>query len=290
MDFVSRLIQEGYSEEDIGEVLESLYILDKSGYGNVLMEDADYIDEGLKSWLLRNLAKLRKVNPKQAKKLEDVAKRGDDAADAASKVAKGSADDIAKATRKVDATAPPSASSRRPPNTNAETARRRQSARDRLKADKNKTPEVKPKTKPGIGGKLKAGALVAGGALAYNALTGGDPNASDSTSTTTTSTNQTPTEPKEQKPKEEKGPVSGNKFWWTKKMPSTLGYQQNPSVSSYRNIRSHNELEGNFINEAHATVINYLISNGHADTIEEANYIMNQMEFDHIEEIVNENI
>jgi len=32
--------------------------------------------------------------------------------------------------------------------------------------------------------------------------------------------------------------------------------------------------------------MDYLLSEGHADTIQEAEYVMNQMEFDHICEIV----
>jgi len=62
--------------------------------------------------------------------------------------------------------------------------------------------------------------------------------------------------------------------------PKTLGYQQGPSnVSSYRNVRGGK-------NEAYEIVLNHLIEGGHADTIEEANYIMMQMEFEHFIDIV----
>ena len=156
MDFVSRLIQEGYSEEDIGEILESLYILDKSGYGNVLMEEQEYIVE-IRKWLSKQIARLRKAGRNtQADKLDDIAKRGGNVAD-----------DV------VDATKPPTrAQANRPtnqPGSNTETARRRQIAKDRLTKDKVKPKPTKPQPKSGLANKVKTGALVAGGALAYNA-------------------------------------------------------------------------------------------------------------------------
>ena len=273
MDFVSRLIQEGYSEEDIGEILESLYILDKSGYGNVLMEEQEYIVE-IKKWLSKQIARLRRAGKKvQADKLDDVAQRGGNVAD-----------DVADATKPP--TKPQTNRPTNQPGSNTETARRRQIAKDKLTKNKVKPKPTKPQPTSGLANKVKTGALVAGGALAYNALTGGDPNADSNNTNTDNKTNTN----NDNKPPAPEAPKSTGKFWWSKRMPTTLGYQRDPSVSSYRNIRSHNELEGNFINEAHETVVNYLISNGHADTIEEANYVMNQMDFDYIEEIVNENV
>ena len=116
MDFVARLINEGYCEEDIGDILESLYLIEKNGGGSVIMEEQEYIVE-VRGFLARQLAKLRGLPQtpaiqKQIKRLERLIKGGKDKVDDVAK--KG--DDVAgtivkKADDVIDASKPPTASS-----------------------------------------------------------------------------------------------------------------------------------------------------------------------------------
>ena len=289
MDFVARLINEGYCEEDIGDILESLYLIEKNGGGSVIMEEQEYIVE-VRGFLARQLAKLRGLPQtpaiqKQIKRLErlikggkdkvdDVAKKGDDVA---GKIVK-QADDV------IDASKPPTASS--PTRTRPSGAPVRQAGQTPTgkPAPKPKSkPDVAPvKPKPKPSNKLPGWAATAGltglGALGYNALTGGGKDSdsdSDSNSDSSTSTSTTTTETK---PKDTTAGLPQAPFWWEKTKPKTLGYMAGPSLSSYRNVRRKNE--------AYEIVLNHLIEGGHADTIEEANYIMMQMEFEHFIDIV----
>ena len=305
MDFVAQLIQEGCTEEEIGVILETLYQIDIGG-------ESEYLNEAVlitESRYARLLAKLRAMPQtpaikKQIKRIQDLMRGSKDKADDVTGAIVKKSDDINPAK-------PPTGSSRRPSTsqTAQDTAKKRQSAKDQLQKRKEAgttptpTPTPDAKRPPGKWKRRATTAAALGaGAATYLALTGknggGDSDGGDSGSpgsTTPGSTTPGGTTPGGTTPGSE---TSGNgstskskgKFWWSTLKPKRLGYQMEPSRSSYRNIRSHNELEGNFINEAHETVVNYLISNGHADTIEEANYVMNQMEFDHIQEIVNENI
>jgi hypothetical protein len=292
MDFVSRLINEGYSEEDIGDILESLYLIEKNGGGSVIMEEQEYIVE-VRGFLARQLAKLRGLPQtpaiqKQIKRLERLVKGGKDKVDDVAK--KG--DDVAgtivkKADDVVDATKPPTASS--PTRTRPSGAPVRQAGQTptgkpapKPKSKPDVTP-VKPKSKSKPSNKLPGWAKTAGlaglGALGYNVLTGdGKDSDSDSDSSTSTSTT-TPTTPTETKPKDPTAGLPQAPFWWSKQKPKTLGYQMQPSLRSYRNVREDR-------NEAYEIVLEYLIDGGHADTIEEANYIMMQMEFEHFIDIV----
>lgn len=298
MDFVARLINEGYCEEDIGDILESLYLIEKNGGGSVLMEEQEYIVE-VRGFLGRQLAKLRGLPQtpaikKQIQRLERLIKGGKDKVDdVASK-----ADDVAgplvkKADDVIDATRPPTASS--PTRTRPSGAPVRQAGQTPTgkPAPKPKgkgkgkdvtppVPPVKGKGKPLSKGNLTKLGLLGAGALAYNALNDGGKNdsESDSSTSTSTSTPDTPTTP--EKPKDPTAGLPPAPFWWSKQKPKTLGYQMQPSVRSYRNVREDR-------NEAYEIVLEYLIDNGHADTIEEANYVMMQMEFDHFVEIVESN-
>ena len=62
--------------------------------------------------------------------------------------------------------------------------------------------------------------------------------------------------------------------WWRVHGPGTK-YRDDVSLRTYRNIRAHYEV-----------VADYLISEGHADTLEEAEYVMSQLSEEHINEIV----
>ena len=294
MDFVARLINEGYCEEDIGDILESLYLIEKNGGGSVIMEEQEYIVE-VGGFLARQLAKLRGLPQtpairKQIKRLERLIKGGKDKVDDVAK--KG--DDVAgkvvkKADDAVDATKPPTASS--PTRTRPSGAPVRQAGQTptgkpapKPKSKPDVTP-VKPTPKPKSSNKLPGWAATAGlaglGALGYNTLTGGGKDSgSDSDSDSSTSTSSTSTTPTETKPKDPTAGLPKAPFWWSSLKPKTLGYQQGPSnISSYRNVRGSK-------NEAYEIVLEYLIDGGHANTIEEANYIMMQMEFEHFIDIV----
>jgi len=289
MDFVARLINEGYGEEDIGDILESLYLIEKNGGGSVLMEEQEYIVE-VRGFLARQLAKLRGLPQtpaikKQIQRLERLIKGGKDKVDdVASK-----ADDVAgplvkKADDVIDATRPPTSSSRRPTNQPAggrragETPSGRPAPRPTGKGKgKDVTPATPPVKRPSnkLPGWVAPVGLAALGGLAYNALNDGGKKDSDSNASTSTSTS---TETKDQKPKDTTAGLPQAPFWWQKTKPKDLGYMAGPSLSSYRNVRRRNE--------AYEIVLNHLIDGGHAETIEEANYIMMQMEFDHFIEIV----
>ena len=293
MDFVARLINEGYGEEDIGDILESLYLIEKNGGGSVLMEEQEYIVE-VRGFLGRQLAKLRGLPQtpaikKQIQRLERLIKGGKDKVDdVASK-----ADDVAgplvkKADDVIDATRPPTASSptrTRPSGTPVrqagQTPSGRPAPRPTGKGRNNRpqataTPPVKrPSNK--LPGWVAPVGLAALGGLAYNALNDGGKKDSDSNASTSTSTS-TSTETKDQKPKDTTAGLPQAPFWWEKTKPKTLGYMADPSLSSSRNVRRKNE--------AYEIVLNHLIDGGHAETIEEANYVMMQMEFDHFIEIV----
>ena len=293
MDFVARLINEGYGEEDIGDILESLYLIEKNGGGSVLMEEQEYIVE-VKGFLARQLAKLRGLPQtpairKQIKRLERLVKGGKDKVDDVAK----KADDVPGAVVKkaddvVDATKPPTASSptrTRPSGAPVRQAGQTPSGKPAPKPKpKGKGKDVTPATPPVKGKALSKGnltklGLLGAGALTYNALNDGGKNNSESDSSTPTSTpTSTSTDTKDQKPKDPTADLPKAPFWWEKTKPKTLGYMADPSLSSYRNVRRKNE--------AYEIVLNHLIDGGHAETIEEANYIMEQMEFDHFVDII----
>lgn len=62
--------------------------------------------------------------------------------------------------------------------------------------------------------------------------------------------------------------------WWRVHGPGTK-YRDDVSLRTYRNIRAHYEV-----------VADYLISEGHADTLEEAEYVMSQLSEEHINKII----
>lgn len=313
MDFVAQLIQEGNTEQEIGDILECLYQVEKNGDSQYLSEELLLIESPA---LRKTLEKLRKIPQtpwvkKQIARIEKLLKSGKDKVDDVSK----KVDDGGAIVKKADdaitvsPTEPPKVKTTPAPKVKAtpapapkvkattptgkvDTAARRQSAKDRLKA--KKTPPVtplplKPKGK-GLPKWVKPVGLAGLGALGYSALTGDDMNIfgpkgtdtaagtsvdSGSNGTAGTSSGSGTQGPKSTTKKDR---IPKAPFWWSKLKPKTLGYQMEPSTSSYRNVRRRNE--------AYEIVLNHLIDGGHAETIEEANYIMMQMEFDHFVEIV----
>lgn len=291
MDFVSRLIQEGYSEEEIGDILESIYLIEKNGGENFLAEEAEYIVE-VRGFIARQLAKLRGLpqTPAIRRQIERLKKMGSKGDDVAQKADDAGGAIVKKADDVVDATKPPGFAETRPgsstykPSSNKSKPTNKKG--DTPTPPATPTPKPKPKPKGGLKSNLGKAALLGAGAATYLALTkdgkqaplnsdenvatsdntpgSGDPGAADDQKNKDTSTAA-------------KHGIPKAPFWWSSTKPKSLGYMANPGLASYRNVRR---------NEAYEIVMDYLLSEGHADTIQEAEYVMNQMEFDHICEIV----
>lgn len=266
MDFVSRLINEGYCEEDIGDILESLYLIEKNGGGNVLMEEQEYIVE-VRGFLIRQLAKLKglKQTPavqKQIKRLEGLIKGGGKKADDAGALVK---------TDKFNQTKPGSTTYKPGAKPDAK------SGAKPTKPDAKAT-KPKPKDKPKIPGWVKSTAALGTGLAIGTQLpqaTSTDTESSSSSTPSTTEPGSTPsttTNGGNGKPTREYG-------WWKKKLPKMPGYSAEPGLSAYRNVRTN-------INSAYEIVVDYILTEGHADTIEEAEYVFSQMEFEHIIDII----
>jgi len=135
----------------------------------------------------------------------------------------------------------------------------------------------------------KIGAAVVTGGLAAGLLTPPPPgdvasSTSDSEAPSdtpgTSGTPGTPGEPnKDEKDKDKDKPTPGinrpGRYWWQtyERRPNL---DQSVALRDYRNIIVHVEM-----------VADYLISEGHADTFEEAEYIMNQLDEDYINHILN---
>ena len=264
MDFVNHLIQEGYTEEEIGDILECMYIANNidslqlteeiilEGKGKAIVDAIKALKNMPKNpWVARQIAKLQKLLKGSKSTADDALK---------------SADDAFTSTRQGSKTYRPGS---KPSST------------------------AKP-SKPGKPGKTGTGAAVATGAgaglmskipnivkgtasIATGALIGSQLPKSDDATSGNTTTPETEKEPKPEKEKEPTKPKFTMDYGWWKKLEPRRGYAANPGLGAYRNVRA---------NEAYEIVINYLISEGHAESIEEANYVMNQMEFEHIVDIV----
>jgi len=266
MDFVATLIQEGYSESEIGEILETIYILDDAELDN-LNEGFIYENRLGVEAIKRSLSALTKMpkNPwvtRQIAKLRKLLGGTKDKVDDAGKIVKDKADDAFTQTKPGSSTYKPGSkpSGSKPSGS---------------KPDAKPTPKPKG-NKPMIPGWVKNTAAAGAGVLIGTQLPQATSTDSDSSSTETTTTTTTPSttsDPnggKDKKPKRDYG-------WWKKTMPKMPGYSAEPGLSAYRNVRA---------NEAYQIVLDYLISEGHADTVKEAEYVMNQMDFDHICDIV----
>ena len=110
--------------------------------------------------------------------------------------------------------------------------------------------------------------------------------ASADTSSTDSSTDSSNTKGDEdKKPPVVKKPETGKTPWWLGPQGDQTKLGRRPrydvALQSYRNPSQ--SLRNGF-----EMVADYLISEGHADTVEEARYVINQMEVDDITEILNE--
>jgi len=291
MDFVSRLIQEGYTEEQIGDILESIYLIEKNGGENFLAEEAEYIVE-VRGFIARQLAKLRGLPQtpaiqKQIKRLQRLVKGGKDKVDdVAQKADDAGGAIVKKADDVVDATKPPGFAETRPGSSTYKPSSSK--SKPTTKKGDAPTPPVKPTPKPKPKGDLKSklgkAALLGAGAATYLSLTNDGTKAPKNSDENVAKPDSSPPgsgDPDDQKNKDTstaaKHGIPKAPFWWSSTKPKSLGYMANPGLASYRNVRR---------NEAYEIVMDYLLSEGHADTIQEAEYVMNQMEFDHICEIV----
>ena len=153
-------------------------------------------------------------------------------------------------------------------------------------------------TKPGLTkGKLATGAAITAGVGAAvlapkvkdivtggNGSTSGD-TASADTSSTDSSTDSTNKGDEDEKPPVVTKPETGKTPWWLGPQGDQTKLGRRPrydvALQSYRNPSQ--SLRNGF-----EMVADYLISEGHADTVEEARYVINQMEVDDITEILNE--
>jgi len=285
MDFVTRLIQEGYCEEDIADILESIYLIEKNGGGNVLMEEAEYIVE-VRGFLVKQLAKLRGLQKSPA--IQNQIKR-------LQKLLGKQGDDVAKTTKV--------SSGKITGDLTKDTAKASQKAASKVDDVAGAT---KPKSKIDWKSNAVKTGLVGAGALTYASLGNGEggsksepgsgadsssgagSDSSSSAGSDSSSSAGSDSSSSAETDKGKKDDESTKPFWHSTLKPKSLPYQVDPGLASYRNVRSHYELEGKVINESHGIILNYLISNGHADTVDEANYIMNQMELEHIVEILRE--
>lgn len=309
MDFVAQLVQEGCTEQEISDILECLYQVEKNGDSQYLSEELLLIENVA---LRKALEKLRRVPQtpwvkKQIARIEKFLKGGKDKVDDVSKTVDGSGTIVKKADDAitVSPTEPPKVRTTTPAPvpkvrtkgkvSRAEVDARRQSAKDRLRSRRSSSVNSSPLKGKGKGSSKLAKTIgLAGlGALGYSALTGDDLNIFQSKDSDTAagtsvdsgsagsagSSGSAGSRAQEPKSTTKRDRVPRAPFWWSKLKPKTLGYQMEPSTSSYRNVRESK-------NEAYEIVLEYLIDGGHADTIEEANYIMMQMEFEHFIDIV----
>lgn len=292
MDFVSRLIQEGYTEEEIGDILESIYLIEKNGGENFLAEEAEYIVE-IRGFIARQLAKLRGLpqTPAIRRQIERLKKMGSKGDDVAQKADDAGGAIVKKADDVVDATKPPGFAETRPGSSTYKPSSNK--SKPTTKKGDTPTPPVKPTPKPkpkgGLKSKLGKAALLGAGAATYLALTKDGKQAplnSDENVATPDSSSPGSGDPSTTDDQKNKDTSTAAKhgipkapFWWSSTKPKSLGYMANPGLASYRNVRRN-------INSAYEIVVDYILTEGHADTIQEAEYVMNQMEFDHICEIV----
>ena len=165
----------------------------------------------------------------------------------------------------------------------------------KLQPPKSKTP---PKTQPG--GILKstpakvagtglalAGAGLIGQGLLGDKLSGDGTDGSTTTADAGTNTNSTPPKPEEPKPPK---PQSSGTPWWIARNRDLIGrqptFRSDVAMRRFRNPSA----RANFTNimSEYEYLVDYLIAEGHADTVEEATYVLQQMGEEAAVEILNE--
>ena len=284
-------------DEDIDFILEDADILTEEVVDEMSDEDVNYYGEQLEIIAERfgglGAAALRRMPPSMLRRL----------AASNEKIAKlirklGLLDDGAKQTIKVK---PPT----RPSTIKPKPKTKPDSGSGSGSGTTKPTSPDKP-TRPGLGQTLKNNkgkiltttAIGAGlGAALFsdkvkdivtggNGSTSGD-TASADTSSTDSSTDSSNTKGNEDNkpPKPAKPKPDGKTPWWLGPQGDQTKLGRRPrydvALQSYRNPSQ--PLRNGF-----EMVADYLISEGHADTVEEARYVINQMEVDDITEILNE--
>lgn len=197
MDFVQSLINDGYNEEEIGDILECLYIVDSIDSEN--LNEEVLLEKNLKLAAIETTIKALKKMPMNSWIKKQLARL---------RLAR------ANTNRSIAANAakPPKGATPTP----------------------TPAPKPKPKSNKSAMSNLVKGALVTGGALTYSALNdGGAGTTGDSGSATTQQTtddktsNGTPSTT---------APQPKGKFWWDTLKPKQLPYQSNPGLRAYRNV------------------------------------------------------
>ena len=286
-------------DEDIDFILEDADILTEDVVDEMSDEDVNYYGEQLEIIAERfgglGAAALRRMPPSMLRRL----------AASNEKIAKlirklGLLDDGAKQTIKVKPSTRPSTIKPKP-KTKPDSG----SGSGTTKPTKPGKPD-KP-TKPGLGqtlknnkGKIVTGAAIGAGLLGLGLsdkvkdfVTGnnGDSSTSSDTASADTSSTDSSTDSsntkgdEDKKPPVVKKPETGKTPWWLGPQGNQTKLGRRPrydvALQSYRNPSQ--SLRNGF-----EMVADYLISEGHADTVEEARYVINQMEVDDITEILNE--
>lgn len=259
MDFVNHLIQEGYTEEEIGDILECMYIADNidslqlteetilEGKGTAIMNAIKALKNMPKNpWVTRQIAKLQKLL------------KGNKSAPSSTPSGGFTSTRPGSQSYKPGGSKPPSGTK---PSTPSKTGTGAAVATGTGAGLLSKIPNW-----------LKGTAAISTGVLIGSQLpkdeTPGDKDKESSTKETTT------------KPPEEKKPkFTMNYGWWKNIQPR--GYSRDPGISAYNNVRGNAK-------EHFEIVADYLINEGHADTIEEAKYVMKQLDDDYINSILEE--
>tara|TARA_A100001035_G_scaffold54174_1_gene39809 strand:+ start:155 stop:1150 length:996 start_codon:yes stop_codon:yes gene_type:complete len=286
-------------DEDIDFILEDADILTEDVVDEMSDEDVNYYGEQLEIIAERfgglGAAALRRMPPSMLRRL----------AASNEKIARlirklGLLDDGAKQTIKVKPSTRPSTIKPKPktkPDSGSGSGTTKQPSGSGTTKTKTTRPGLGQTLKNNKGKILTTTAIGAGlGAGLFsdkvkdfvtgnnNSSTSGD-TASADTSSTDSSTDSTDKGDEDKKPPTPPKPETGKTPWWLGPQGNQTKLGRRPrydvALQSYRNPSQ--SLRNGF-----EMVADYLISEGHADTVEEARYVINQMEVDDITEILNE--
>ena len=281
-------------DEDIDFILEDADILTEDVVDEMSDEDVNYYGEQLEIIAERfgglGAAALRRMPPSMLRRLAASNKNIE-------KLIRklGLLDDGAKQTIKVKPQTRPSTIK---PKTKQNSGSSSGSGTTKPTKSTSGSGTTKP-TKPGLTkGKLATGAAITAGVGAAlfsdkvkDVVTGDNDSSTSSdtasadTSSTDSSTDSTTKGDEDKKPPVVKKPETGKTPWWLGPQGNQTKLGRRPrydvALQSYRNPSQ--SLRNGF-----EMVADYLISEGHADTVEEARYVINQMEVDDITEILNE--
>ena len=284
-------------DEDIDFILEDADILTEDVVDEMSDEDVNYYGEQLEIIAEKvgglGAAVLRRMPPSMLRRLAASNKNIE-------KLIRklGLLDDGAKQTIKVKPTNQPGVIKPKPKTkTNSGSGSGTGSGTTKSTKSTSGSGTTKP-TKPGLTkGKIATGAAITAGIGAglfsdkiKDVVTGGNGStssdtASADTSSTDSSTDSTDKGDEDKKPPTPPKPETGKTPWWLGPQGDQTKLGRRPrydvALQSYRNPSQ--SLRNGF-----EMVADYLISEGHADTVEEARYVINQMQVDDITEILNE--